>query len=346
VATDFRASLPGLVLGIFAAIAVIYFVNKFRKGSNSSSSSSSTVTITSPTSPDVTVEQKLPPKQFLTREKQQVPLIEKINISHDTRLLRFGLPQGHSLGLPIGKHIKITCPNPSDSERKEPNKWNGRDDTEAHLKEVTRSYTPTSSEDDIGYFDLIVKIYEGGVKPAFPDGGKMSKYLDRINIGDVITIQGPWGLIEYKTDGEFEYAKKKLNGQKIKIGMIAGGTGITPMLQLVRAILEKEQDSPIKVSLIFANQTEADILVRDRLEDLERRFPDRFHLWYTLDNVPEGSSWKYSKGFINKDMIEQHLPKPAEDSLVLICGPPPMVKFACEPNLEALGYGKGDYLVF
>lgn len=37
-------------------------------------------------------------------------------------------------------------------------------------------------------------------------------------------------------------------------------------------------------------------------------------------------------------MILEHLYPPAEDTLVLMCGPPPMIKFACDPNLDKLGY--------
>ena len=48
--------------------------------------------------------------------------------------------------------------------------------------------------------------------------------------------------------------------------------------------------------------------------------------------------WKYSKGFINADMIKDHLPPPDDDTLILMCGPPPMINFACLPNLDKLGY--------
>merc|ERR1712070_1113366 len=67
----------------------------------------------------------------------------------------------------------------------------------------------------------------------------------------------------YHGNGEFLSGKKKLSCKKL--GMIAGGTGITPMLQVAAAILDDPNDST-EVSLIYANQTEGDILVRDLLE--------------------------------------------------------------------------------
>lgn len=56
-----------------------------------------------------------------------------------------------------------------------------------------------------------------------------------------------------------EYARVK------HIGMIAGGTGITPMLQIIRAVLRNKDDKTV-MWLIFANQTEEDILLREELE--------------------------------------------------------------------------------
>nr|AAC72953.1 unknown [Homo sapiens] len=121
------------------------------------------------------------------------------------------------------------------------------------------------------------------------------------------------------------------------MGMIAGGTGITPMLQLIRAILKVPED-PTQCFLLFANQTEKDIILREDLEELQARYPNRFKLWFTLDHPPK--DWAYSKGFVTADMIREHLPAPGDDVLVLLCGPPPMVQLACHPNLDKLGYSQ------
>lgn len=52
------------------------------------------------------------------------------------------------------------------------------------------------------------------------------------------------------------------------------------------------------------------------------------------------SDWKYSKGFVTADMIKEHIFAPSPETLVLMCGPPPMVNHACHPALEKLGYDK------
>jgi len=122
-----------------------------------------------------------------------------------------------------------------------------------------------------------------------------------------------------------------------------GGTGITPMLQVITAVLSNPADTT-KMSLLYANQTEDDILVRDELDALAAKHPNNLKVWYTVDRPPE--EWKFSTGFITTDMIKERLPAPGPETIVLMCGPPPMVKFACQANLDTLGYLKEDQVAF
>jgi NAD(P)H-flavin reductase len=70
---------------------------------------------------------------------------------------------------------------------------------------------------------------------------------------------------------------------------------------------------------------EDDILVRSELETLAMTYPDRFQLQYTVDRAPP--NWKYSTGFITKDMIAQYLFTPNGTlTQIFMCGPPPMTK--------------------
>ncbi|NXA50773.1 NB5R3 reductase, partial [Nothocercus julius] len=260
--------------------------------------------------------------------KYALRLIDKEEISHDTRRFRFALPSAdHVLGLPIGQHIYLSA----------------RIDGAL----VIRPYTPVSSDDDKGFVDLVVKIYFKGVHSKFPEGGKMSQYLDSLKIGDTIDFRGPSGLLDlyhpplFFFSGQFAIRPEKKAEpvlRKVKyVGMIAGGTGITPMLQIIRAIMKDKDDHTI-CQLLFANQTERDILLRNELEEVQVQNPTRFKLWYTLDRAPE--NWEYSEGYVNQEMIRDHLPPPQDDVLILMCGPPPMIQYACIPNLDKLGYTK------
>ena len=60
------------------------------------------------------------------------------------------------------------------------------------------------------------------------------------------------------------------------------------MLQLIRAVFRDTNDRT-ELSLLFANQTEDDILLREELEDVQKQFPERFKLWYTVDRPTEGT---------------------------------------------------------
>lgn len=252
--------------------------------------------------------------------KYSVELIEREEVSHDTRRFRFSLPSPeHVLGLPVGQHIYLSA------------------NIDGNL--VIRPYTPVSSEDDKGYVDLVIKVYFKNVHPKFPEGGKMSQYLDGLSVGDSINIRGPSGKLVYHGKGIFAIKPDKKSPPNLvkvkKVGMIAGGTGITPMLQLIRHVFKDPEDD-LSLFLLFANQTESDILLRSELEDIFAKHGDRFKLWYTVDRPSDG--WEYSTGFVNSDMIKDHLPSPSDDTLILMCGPPPMINFACNPNLDKLGY--------
>ena len=249
-----------------------------------------------------------------------VGLVQKDKISPDTRRFRFALPSSeHALGLPLGKHIYLSGTVGGTL--------------------VSRPYTPTSLHDQKGFFELVIKVYFAGVHPKFPDGGKMSQHLEQLSIGDSVNIKGPRGKLTYRGRGELAVADALGRNEKVtrvsRLGMIAGGTGITPMYQIIQAVFRDEHDTT-NISLLFANQTEEDILMREELEIFSRRYPDRFNLWYTLDRPRD--NWAFSKGFVNDEMIRERLPAPGDDTMVLLCGPPPMVEYACRPNLEKVGF--------
>lgn len=275
-------------------------------------------------SPSATTLPFLEPKKW-----QDIALVEKIRLTHNTRLFRFAF--GHPdqlLGLPLGNHVFL------------------RIKTNDSL--YVRAYTPTSLPDQQGHLDLVVKIYFKDTDPRFPAGGVVSQYLDAMAIGDCIAIKGPVGSFTYNGQGLYSHSSGR-KGKCLEIGMICGGTGLTPMYQIMQAILADKAQDATKVSLIFGNRTEDDILMRKVVEDAgDGLGPDRFHLWHVLsEEKPEG--WAYGGGYINKSTIEEHLfkkqwsaPGSAEDlsnRIVLLCGPPPMINLCCLPVLTEL-YGK------
>jgi cytochrome-b5 reductase len=206
----------------------------------------------------------------------------------------FALPGARDVvGLPIGQHVAIKA--------------------SIDGKTVQRSYTPTSNNLDVGVLELVVKVY--------PDGQLTGKYFANLKIGDEVQFRGPKGAMRYQV------------GHCTKIGMIAGGTGITPMYQLIRAICEDERDTT-EVSLIFANRSEDDILLRDELQTFARRYPKNLKLWFMLDNAPP--NWAYGSGFVTADVMREKLPAPGPETKFMLCGPPGMIN-ASKKALASLG---------
>ncbi|KAI8673742.1 NADH-cytochrome b5 reductase [Fusarium keratoplasticum] len=232
---------------------------------------------------------------------QEFKLAEKTIVSHNVAIYRFKLPYPESiLGLPIGQHISIGA------AIKQP---------DGSVKEIIRSYTPISGDHQPGYFDLLIKAYPKG---------NISQFVASLSIGQPIRVRGP--------KGAFTYTQNMVR----RFGMIAGGTGITPMLQIMTAIVRgRSSGDRTKVDLIFANVTGQDILLKDELDSLAQDAGIRIR--YVLDKPPQG--WKGGVGYITADMITKWLPAPAPDVKILLCGPPPMVG-SLKKVTESLGYQK------
>jgi len=209
---------------------------------------------------------------------------------------------------------------------------------------VMRAYTPMGC--GAGYVDFVIKVYFANVHPRFPDGGKLTQLLNGLNAGDTIEVKGPLGEYIFNTDVKeaagvpkslttFTHTVTGVDTSFDKIGFIAGGSGITPVLQTCHALVaDKQRD--MSISILFANRTVDDILCKELLDHLQT--DPRVRVWYTVDVQPADASWKYSVGFISEAMIADQLPPPAPKTMIFMCGPPPMINFACKPNLTKIGH--------
>ena len=77
------------------------------------------------------------------------------------------------------------------------------------------------------------------------------------------------------------------------------------------------------VSSRYANKSETDILLKDRLDKLAAEHPTRFNVVYCLDSIPGG--WSGEQGFVTANMVKKHLPAPADGTQLFVCGPPGMM---------------------
>eukprot|EP01061_Rhynchopus_euleeides_P001155 TRINITY_DN10824_c0_g4_i1.p1 TRINITY_DN10824_c0_g4~~TRINITY_DN10824_c0_g4_i1.p1 ORF type:complete len:283 (+),score=110.80 TRINITY_DN10824_c0_g4_i1:52-900(+) len=215
------------------------------------------------------------------KEFRSFPLLTRGQVSSDTQRLEFGMTLSQVTGMEVAGLLVV--------------KFKGEDG-----KAVIRPYTPISPEDRAGSFELLVKKYPGG---------KMGTYLHEVPIGGSVEMKGPFKKYDIKAN-EIPH-----------IGMVAGGTGITPMYQIISYLLRQPEDNT-KLTLVYANRTPADILLKNELDNLARTNP-RFNIYYVVADAPY--NWKEGVGFINKGMLESYLPAPKEGK-VFVCGPPGMMK--------------------
>ncbi|KAJ4846950.1 NADH-cytochrome b-5 reductase-like protein [Turnera subulata] len=248
------------------------------------------------------VKEETGPKTALNPNKWiEFKLQDTARVSHNTQLFRFSFDPTARLGLDVASCIITRAPLGQDAEGK--------------TKYVMRPYTPISDPDAKGFFDLLIKVY--------PEG-KMSQHFASLKPGDVVEVKGPIEKLRYSPN------------MKKHIGMIAGGTGITPMLQVIEAIL-KNPDDKTQVSLVYANVSPDDILLKQKLDYLAVSHPN-LKIFYTVDNPT--SSWKGGVGYISKDMVVKGLPHPGDDTLILVCGPPGMMKHISGD--KAKDYSQGE----
>lgn len=170
----------------------------------------------------------------------------------------------------------------------------------------------------------------------------MSQHLEQMKVGETIDMRGPVGEFDYISGGKFTIDGEECAAHKFN--MIAGGTGITPVMQIAAEILRHPEDNT-KMSMIFACREENDLLMRSTLDEWAEKYPTKFQVHYILsDRWPEG--WKYSTGFVNKALFQEYLFPAANDCYTLMCGPPIMLEKGVTPSLAALGHKKETMFSF
>mmetsp|Transcript_26217 Transcript_26217/g.26108 ORF Transcript_26217/g.26108 Transcript_26217/m.26108 type:complete len:165 (+) Transcript_26217:595-1089(+) len=148
----------------------------------------------------------------------------------------------------------------------------------------------------------------------------MTQYLEKLPIGEYLKMEGPMGKLSYLGCGNF-YISKKYHIKK-EIGMVAGGSGITPIFQIIQAVVHNKDK--IKCHLLFGNKSEKDILIREELEQLQEDYPANFKLTYIIDAAENPDTWKGETGYITQEILEEYMPKASDNSLIVTCGPPIM----------------------
>ena len=227
-------------------------------------------------------------------------LYAKRHVSWDTRIFTYQLQHPEqALGLPTGQHLMIRLRDPVTREA------------------IIRSYTPVSEQSETGFMHVLIKVYfdSGAVK-----GGRMSQAMDSLPIGHGVDFKGPIGKFEYL--GRGRYALNGAGRAVKRFLMICGGSGVTPIFQVFRAIMRDDED-PTECVVLNGNRLPEDILCKEDLDALVVQGKGRGKVVYTL--TKGGEEWTGLRGRVDAKMVKEHCGH-TKETVVLICGPEALEK--------------------
>lgn len=196
--------------------------------------------------------------------------------AQDAKTLRFLLPRGQQIAARPGQFLTL--------------EWM------IDGKPVTRSYSICSSPLQTGYIEITPKRVQNGCVSQFLN--------DRATVGLTVKARGPYGKFF------FDESKHR------RIVLIAGGSGITPMIAMLRYI--DDLCIPAHTTLIYCVRTQQDVFFKDEFADLQSRL-SRFR--YVLVLSKPGSEWKGWKGRLRHEILQREVKDPSESTFFL-CGPP------------------------
>ena len=131
--------------------------------------------------------------------------------------------------------------------------------------------------------------------------------LDKIKVGDTVTIKGPLGTFILKEDAR-------------EIVMLGGGIGITPFRDMIKYAADKKL--PTKMTLLYSNRTPADIVYNDEWHVFERENPN-LKVVNTITDY-QGDDWQGRRGRIDEYLVKEYC-SDLQNTPFYICGPPGMV---------------------
>ena len=281
----------------------------------------------------------------IPNEWYDLKLITRREHNHDTTEYGFQLLKRQSLDLPVCSAIFLKAPGwgrkakgTLGTEEKNDGDFDGTD--------AVRPYVPISDPKLEGSFQILVKRY--------PDGSA-SKYLHNLSIGSKVAFRHVKTNIKHKAQWPFPLGNNKLRN---KFTLICGGTGITPMIQLLwkfvstpKSAPDSRGGDPWKIVLIYGSRTPEDILMRDQLHEWATLFPEgaakggELKIVHVIGESPDSkkpagmdSTVEYTveRGWIDEKIVDKYAFKPGtnaenEEHLILVCGPAALERAMCGP---------------
>lgn len=159
----------------------------------------------------------------------------------------------------------------------------------------------------------------GGVAFTIKPRGDFTRGIGGVQVGELAYLDGPYGV--FSTDR---------HPRAPGFVFIAGGVGIAPVMSMLRTAAERGERRPL--TLIYANDRWSDVIFREALATLAERLDLR--PVHVLCEPPV--DWEGERGYIDRDLLDRHLPASRHAIEYFLCGPLPMTD-AAERGLHALG---------
>lgn len=154
--------------------------------------------------------------------------------------------------------------------------------------------------------------------------GSLTDALHSLNVGDQITVRGPYG-------NNFP-VETELKGKDLCF--IAGGIGLAPLRSVINYVLDNRENYG-KVDIIYGSRSADDLVKLREIEEVWKNAKD-VNVYLTIDREQEG--WDGHVGFVPTYVKEI---SPDLSKTVLVCGPPIMIKFVLQA-LEEMGFSKSQ----
>lgn len=152
--------------------------------------------------------------------------------------------------------------------------------------------------------------------------GSLTDYLHTMEVGDEITVRGPYG-------NSFP-VETALKGQNLLF--IAGGIGLAPLRSVINYVLDKRENYG-SVEILYGSRSMQDLVGLDEIQnDWSKR--DGVDVYLTIDR--EQPEWDGHVSFVPSYLKELEF---STDKTVLVCGPPIMIKFVLAA-LQEMGFEK------
>ena len=148
---------------------------------------------------------------------------------------------------------------------------------------------------------------------------------------------------QFSIHGHFFYCNR--------MNFIVGGTGITPALAVMKAVVLAERAKNVSIRLVFSNKTVADIICKEELDDLLAAGGSSFQICHVITHeklpaeLDDVTGVHYEFGLVDTAILKRHLLDSAESSCFL-CGPPAMIHKAVLPALVELGFDDDQIFEF